>query len=85
MDESRTPEHDPRAPVDPKRFENPGKAPAMSNKLNVSTGWEIGLPMAVAGGAALFFALLTSATPLWILGGVLVVFGVLLMVRNKRL
>ncbi|MBA2763793.1 MAG: hypothetical protein H0U42_03805 [Thermoleophilaceae bacterium] len=80
-----TPDRDPRAPIDPERFENPGKAPAMSRKLNVDTGWEIGLPMAVAGGAALFFALLTSAIPLWILGGVLVAVGVLLMARNKRL
>jgi hypothetical protein len=76
-------ERDPRA--EPEHIREPDHPPAFKSELGVDTGIEVGLPIILGGIAACFFAYLTRASVLWIVGGVLVLIGLVVLLRNRRL
>lgn len=73
---------DPR--TEPEHIRTPDHPPAFKSELGVNTGVEVGLPILATGAVVLFFAFMTRASEVWILGGALIVIGLIVMLRNRR-
>lgn len=73
------PEKRPDARAEPEHIRTPEHPPAFKSELGVDTGTEIGIPILAAGAVVLFFAFVTRATEVWVLGGVLILIGIIVM------